>query len=296
MAAIDFSNSTKDVTVTGAVTVTGGATEAKQDTQITQETLTNTRLGDPNIFGFSSFASLWNSIASILDTRLKTSGQATMANSSPVVLASDQVLPLPTGAATSNLQASIISELQDLKGRYGASVGQKGNAASLAVAISSEQEAILSAMSAKLPATLGQKTMANSLPVTVASDQGGLSVFPAPQPAVGGFTTNHKLIAANTTNATSVKASAATVGTVVLCNNSATVYYFKLYNKASAPTVGTDVPVMVFMIPANTTIAVSQASGMRLTTGLAYALTTGIADSDATAVPATTLIVNISYT
>lgn len=63
-----------------------------------------------------------------------TSGQKTAAGSIPVVLASDQTLPLPSGAAT---------------------------------------ETTLSSINTKTP-SLGQATMANSSPVTLASDQSAL--------------------------------------------------------------------------------------------------------------------------
>lgn len=60
-------------------------------------------------------------------------------------------LPLPTGAATSANQALEITELQDI-------------------------EADVEAMSAKLPATLGQKTSAASMAVAIASDQSAIPV------------------------------------------------------------------------------------------------------------------------
>jgi len=102
---------------------------------------------------------------------------------------------------------------------------------------------------------------------------------------------------AATTNATSVKASAGTINTLIICNNATSKRYFKLYNKASAPTVGTDTPIITYMVPPGETHELpTGAYGLRLTTGIAYAVTTGIAVSDATAVALNDLSVHIGYT
>jgi hypothetical protein len=92
---------------------------------------------------------------------------------------------------------------------------------------------------------------------------------------------------AATTNATSLKASAGNVFSIYLINNSAAVKYFKLYNKASAPTVGTDTPVAVVGIPASGNNFVMDGSAwapLRFSTGIAYAITGAVTDADTTAV------------
>jgi hypothetical protein len=102
---------------------------------------------------------------------------------------------------------------------------------------------------------------------------------------------------AATTNATSTKASAGTVWSIVVNNNNAAARYLKLYNKASAPTVGTDVPVIVIVIAPGTTYKLDGGSnGIRFATGIAWALTAGAADSDTAAVAALEHKVAISYT
>lgn len=111
-----------------------------------------------------------------------------------------------------------------------------------------------------------------------------------------GAGTTHHLISAATTNATSVKASAGTVNQIIVNNTNAAVRYLKLYNKASAPTVGTDTPVLTLAIPAGSVQHVTLGSrGLRLGTGIAYALTTGIAVADTGAVAASEHAVHISY-
>lgn len=102
---------------------------------------------------------------------------------------------------------------------------------------------------------------------------------------------------AATTNATSTKASAGTVWSVVASNINAAARYLKLYNKASAPTVGTDVPVLVIPLPAGQVVTVDGGSnGIRFGTGIAWALTSGAADSDTGAVSASEHKIAIAYT
>lgn len=101
---------------------------------------------------------------------------------------------------------------------------------------------------------------------------------------------------AATTNATSVKASAGTVYSVTASNTSASPRYVKLYNKASAPTVGTDVPVLTIPVPAGGAINVPfGATGHRFATGIALAITANAADSDTTAVVASEVKVATAY-
>lgn len=109
----------------------------------------------------------------------------------------------------------------------------------------------------------------------------------------------HKTISAASTNATSVKALRARLYGIQGFTIDATPVYLKLYNKASAPTVGTDTPVKVIMLPGNTSgagaVAVGWEEGLLFDLGLAFALTTGIADSDSTAVAANETVVNLDF-
>lgn len=102
---------------------------------------------------------------------------------------------------------------------------------------------------------------------------------------------------AASTNATSIKASAGTIWSIVASNVNAAARYLKFYNKASAPTVGTDVPVIVITLPAGQTVQIDGGSnGIRFGTGIALAITTGMADSDTGAVVANEIKVATSYT
>lgn len=119
----------------------------------------------------------------------------------------------------------------------------------------------------------------------------------SPSAATGGFALFNKLISAATTNATSVKASAGAIGEIFAFNTSASTKFLKLYNKASAPVVGTDVPVITIPIApsAESNFRISDMGGMRFTTGIAFAITAAAADNDTTAVAAGDVITGIQY-
>lgn len=125
------------------------------------------------------------------------------------------------------------------------------------------------------------------------SNLGGQYVHPVAHTAGGA--TPYKLVSAASTNATSVKASAGQIYSIAATNSNAAVRYLKLYNKASAPTVGTDTPVQVYMLPAGGGIALSIPVGMAFATGIAFAITSGAADSDSGTVLANENIVSLTY-
>lgn len=118
------------------------------------------------------------------------------------------------------------------------------------------------------------------------------------RPATSGGLTMHKTISAASTNATSVKNSAGQLYDIEVYNLNASPRYLKLYNKASAPAVGTDVPVRTILIPGNTAgggVTRTIPDGLAFSLGIAFALTTGIADSDTGAVALNEIAVNLGY-
>lgn len=221
-------------------------------------------------------------------------------------------LPLPTGAATDSTVVAMSAKLP-------ATLGTKTIANALAVSIASDQTVPVSAASLPLPSgaataaaqttgnnslasidgkfsSLGQKVSSASTPVVIASDQ---SIVPTnPRAAATGGATPYKLISAATTNATSLKASAGQVYSIIAIGTTANIRYLKFYNKASAPTVGTDVPVLTIPIPGNTQgagLAIHFTVGTVFSTGIAFAITAGVADADSAAVGASDVIVNLTY-
>ena len=105
-----------------------------------------------------------------------------------------------------------------------------------------------------------------------------------------------KLVTAATTNPTSVKASAGKVYLLDMFNSDTVGYWVKMYNKASAPTVGTDVPVASRFVPAGGGAVIATAEGIPFTTGIAFGTTLNATDSDTTVVTtANKLVINIRY-
>jgi len=107
----------------------------------------------------------------------------------------------------------------------------------------------------------------------------------------------HRLLSsAATTNANSVKASSGDIFKIIGNNTVASKRYLKLYNKASAPTVGTDTPVLTFVLPASLAFDISISNGSYFSTGIAYAITGAAADADTTAIGAGDIeCLNIGY-
>lgn len=107
----------------------------------------------------SALQTTGNTSLSAINGKLNTLGQKTMANSMPVVIASDQSTiavslassPLPTGAATSANQTTEIASLASIDAKLN-SLGQKAMAASVPVVIASDQSAVaVSVSSSALP-------------------------------------------------------------------------------------------------------------------------------------------------
>lgn len=134
-------------------------------------------------------------------------------------------------------------------------------------------------------------------PVALQSDvSGNLRVTsPAPLTNAGGLT-QFSLVSAATTNATVVKATPGRVYGYSITNNNAATRYVKIYNKATAPTIGTDVPLRRIAIPANQTVQYHAPAGLAgFTAGIGIGTTTGGTDADTAAVALADLLINIDY-
>jgi hypothetical protein len=69
----------------------------------------------------------------------------------------------------------------------------------------------------------------------------------------------------------------------VVGNTSATVYYLKLYDKATAPACGTDTPVWTIpLIASNNTPIPSLAAGVQFSNGIGFCITAALPDADTT--------------
>lgn len=107
---------------------------------------------------------------------------------------------------------------------------------------------------------------------------------------------------AATTNGALVITGTSGLQALYATNTGASAAFVKLYNKATAPTVGTDVPEMVIYLPAAAggvpgvaTLPVGF-SGFRFLLGLGIAITRNVADSDTTAIGAGEVKVKLTRT
>jgi hypothetical protein len=105
------------------------------------------------------------------------------------------------------------------------------------------------------------------------------------------------LSAAASVNNTLVKASAGDVYNIYGHNANAAARYLKLYNKATAPVAGTDTPVATFYLAPQASFRFEFPKGLYFSTGIGYALTTGVADADTGALTAGDILaLDVVYT
>lgn len=96
-----------------------------------------------------------------------------------------------------------------------------------------------------------------------------------------------------------VKRGAGRLFSIHAINVAAAVRYLKFYDTAVAPTLaGVGVPVRRYAVPASATGAgfvLTPAMPMKFNAGIAFAIVTGVADSDATAPAASDVILTLEY-
>lgn len=180
-------------------------------------------------------------------------GQANMAGSLPVAIASNQ----------SNVPENLAQV-----GGAAVALGQTTMAASIPVAIASNQTAVPASQSGTWTVQPGNTP--NTTPWLVQQ---------VPQTTNG--VSNARLNSASAATGT-VKASAGSLKGMALYNSNAAVRYLQIYNKASAPTLSTDTPVFTFPIPPTSGVVLDIVDGDPQGTGIAYAITT-----DNVAIPTT---------
>jgi len=129
--------------------------------------------------------------------------------------------------------------------------------------------------------------------VLIPNSAGGISTTPTPATTVARLPSSLASV-----NATLVKNAPGTVFFIGGVNTNAAIRYLKLYNKASAPVIGTDTPFMTFALPASSPFNIPiGGSGIAFSIGIGFGLTVNAPDADATAVAAGDILgLNISYT
>ena len=114
---------------------------------------------------------------------------------------------------------------------------------------------------------------------------------------IGSATPNSsaKILSASGTNSTLIKGSSGLVFSYQFTNTAATARFVHFYNKASAPTVGTDVPIITVAIPAGGCVAGADLNGLLFSNGIAYSITAGASDTDSSSVSANDVVGVFSY-
>lgn len=108
--------------------------------------------------------------------------------------------------------------------------------------------------------------------------------------------TQTRIMSAATNNATNLKAAAGNIHSIRVFNTKGSgLAVLKLYNKASPPTVGTDTPVWTIPLPAGGGFSEWFPVGFYFSTGISYAIVTGIADSDNTSVALNDVVGTINW-
>ncbi len=105
----------------------------------------------------------------------------------------------------------------------------------------------------------------------------------------------YKRISTASTNAVNVKATPGVITGYFLSNQNVTVQYVKLYDKATAPTVGTDTPKWTIALPGLSSAHISFVNPLAFDLGIGLAMTSGYADADTGAVAAGEIIANLAY-
>jgi hypothetical protein len=131
--------------------------------------------------------------------------------------------------------------------------------------------------------------------VTANAGTGTLTVNDAPI-TTGGLSIYRNL----DTNATGVniKSSAGQIYTITMANSAVADRYVKIYNKASAPTVGTDTPVMTIFVPKISNVGYREIDipkGLPLSLGIGIGCTTTAPDASVTNPSANDVIAHVFY-
>lgn len=110
--------------------------------------------------------------------------------------------------------------------------------------------------------------------------------------------TFYKRISTASTNEDVVKDSGGNLFNIIAMNSGTSLTYLKLYNLAVAPDLSIDIPVATIMIPADPLgagVVAPFSVAINFDTGIAIAITGGVADNNTTAIDADVVVINIAY-
>ena len=108
-----------------------------------------------------------------------------------------------------------------------------------------------------------------------------------------------RVVSAATTNSTLIKAGPGSIVGIIASNSTASAKFLKLYNKVTAPTVGTDIPVLTLAIPAGNVLQLVDLDQIDLRTlfplGIGLGITGAQVDTDTTATAVADVILSIFF-
>ncbi len=121
--------------------------------------------------------------------------------------------------------------------------------------------------------------------------------YSAPLPESLNGVSAHRILSAASTNATNIKSSPGKIYTIWIRHLLAAdqTRFLKIYDKATSPTVGTDVPILTIPITNSAQPIYVGDFGHAFSAGISYAITSLIADSDTTAVGLNEIVGAIWY-
>lgn len=263
------------------MTVTGGLT----DTQLRANSVSVTV---DNALAISGTVEVSNFLEGLTNTELRASPISVLVSDGDGPLTIDGVVAVSNLPATQPVSGTIaVSNLPTIQPVSGPLTDTQMRASAVPVMVSN------------LPATQpvsGTVAVSNFPATQPISGAIAVSNFPAvssPPATVSTF----NLTSAATTNATVVKASAGAMFGLIITNFATLVARsVKLYDKATLPTVGTDVPVLTLQVAINSSQIVTPGTlGMRFVNGIGLAITANPQDTDATVVSAKDVKVTLNY-
>lgn len=285
-------NQTSEMTLIGPVTETAPASDTassglngRQQRIAQRLTTINTTLGTP----FQAGGSIGN-----------TTFAATQSGTWNITNVSGTI-SLPTGASTSAAQTSAQTSLTSIAtNTTNAATTTLQTAGNVLLGAVTETAPASDTASSGINGRL-QRIAQNLTTMNATALPAGTAVIGAVQPTITTYRTGKSLlrvVAAANNNAQNLSTGQRVVYNVQVSNRHATNWaVVRLYNKASTPTVGTDVPVLVVACPPVQTCNWTDPDiGSAFGTGLGLAITTGFADNDNTAVATINdVIVTIQY-
>lgn len=133
-----------------------------------------------------------------------------------------------------------------------------------------------------------------------AQNVGGSSIaIPAAAPVAGLGASPYSFIVGASVNNINIKAAAGTLYDVIAMNTNANPRYLRLYDKATTPSPGTDIPRQTYVIPGATAGAgaiIPMPVGMLFAAGIGFAVTGGsVGNTDTTTTGLGDVVVNLAY-